>query len=81
MAIDAGFWLFSTRTPAVRLEISMQPPLINTGVDKVASIIGSDISITNGCLGCYLGTAPVLTVTLCWLGGRCSIQKNDFAQK
>lgn len=54
----------STTTPYVANEISKQPSLINTGVDKGAAIIGSDVSITNGCLGRYLGTALVLTITL-----------------
>lgn len=74
-AVDAGFTLISTMSPSAADEIYTQPLLISTGVDKGAAIIGSDISITNGCLGRYLRTAPVLTLTLCRLGGRCLIQK------
>lgn len=69
------FILVSTITLSVADEISTQPSLINTGVDNVVAITGSDVGITNGPLGRYLQTAMVLTVTLWRLGGRCLIQK------
>lgn len=69
MPVYAGFVVVSKKTSFAAVQKnSIHKSLINTGVDKGGAIIGSDNSITNGCLGCYPGTAPVLTVTLCRLG-------------
>lgn len=75
MAVDGDFRLVCPMAPSVEDKISMQPSRIDSGADNVAAITGSDVSIANGCLGRYLRTAPVLTVTLHRLGERCLIQK------
>ena len=77
-AQDLGFSLFSALTSAVGFEISMQASFINSGADKVTTIIGSSLRNTNDCRGSYLGTAPTLTVTLRRLGVRCLIQKKTL---
>lgn len=45
MAVGAGFRSASTKTSSVVDDMSTQPSLTNTGVDNVAAITGSDVSI------------------------------------
>lgn len=81
MQLGAGFRSVFTSTPPVAGEIAARPSLLNAGVDNVAAITGSDVGITNGCLGRYLRTAAVVAATLRRAGRKVFDSKNGSAQK